>query len=35
VDVKIHYFLDGKEILALKLALAGLAIDIKPFPMSA
>ena len=33
-DDKIHYFLDETEILALKLALADLAIDIKPFPMS-
>lgn len=33
-DDKIHYFLDEMEILALKLALADLAIDIKPFPMS-
>lgn len=33
-DEKIHYFLDENEILALKLALADLAIDVKPFPMN-
>lgn len=32
-DGKIHYFLDEKEILALKLILADFAIDIKPFSM--
>ena len=33
-DEKIHYFLKEKEILAVKLILADLAVDIKPFPMS-
>lgn len=34
-DGKIHYFLNEKEILALKLILADFAIDIKPFFMHA
>lgn len=33
-DEKIHYFLSEKEIMAMKLLLAEIAIDIKPFPMS-
>ncbi|MDO4324675.1 MAG: WYL domain-containing protein [bacterium] len=34
-DEKIHYFLDEKEIVAVKLLLAEMAIDSKPFPMEA
>lgn len=33
-DEKIHYFLNEKEIMAVKLLLAEKAIDIKPFPMN-
>lgn len=33
-DEKIHYFLNEKEIMAMKLLLAEKAIDIKPFPMN-
>ena len=32
-DEKIHYFLNEKEIISIKLFLAEMAIDIKPFPM--
>ena len=33
-DEKIHYFLNEKEIMAMKLLLAEKAIDIKPFPIN-
>lgn len=32
-DEKIHYFLSEKEIMTMRLLLAEMAIDIKPFPM--
>lgn len=32
-DEKIHYFLSEKEIISIKLLLAEMAIDIRPFPM--
>lgn len=33
IDEKIHYFLNQKEIMAVKLLLAEMAIDTRPFPM--
>ena len=32
-DERIHYFLSEKEIISIKLLLAEMAIDIRPFPM--